>query len=1814
MSLIARQAGFGIFRNAHESAARIQRLRVPKTVPKACLCKPEGRTSGPSRRSVLLSGLAVICVPQLLVTDQASAGAPVDVQQGLDEYERLESEGKLNSSKAFENIRAKLNFKRGLDGRVYVKSTKGKMFAVRLDMETPGTMLIRDMESGEVYGLQTEGFQQIDLTNDQVVIALFADGNWESAMSPITFEDDDGQDLLSKPAANPHLRKLAYEVCRHANLTETDYWKLWESIASDVNNGDPEVVAAALRSLACLPSSQLADRLVVGQLSELLKPCLAAEAAVVRAAAVLALSRVLLLLEVQQAAASSAGLANAYEVLWDEVMDSLLDERPFVVGQAAAAASQLLAYGIAGGVGGFSGVYDAGGATAAGAYGDSSSLTSFMLSRIADRAALRLSAALGPVLEMCSMVPGPGQVVVCELLLALTRRLLTHPLRAAAVGAVPWPPPAGVLVPNLASLVTSVAAYLANQMQSGDAAARAEACGTVLELAADLTAAGPAAGGAAAGLPQGLILGAVDALMQLREREFVEAGLGDICETLADALPALLPAARADVLRKLWPLASRIDDVSRRARVFSIAWKAAIASEMDYRHGNVPQPSGTAGLLGAPAGPPPPPSSAGLDPLGLLADLTVQPAAVGASEGGKAGKAASVVTAVPPSFRVSAQLEEQYLGAILAGKVPAAEASGAFTVAQASAAVASGPSSSSLLGSVASMTRAAPPPPPPLSMARPDSMRSSATSTTIDSARGAKPEKEKEKKSGFAGRFFRSKVKATKGESDGDHGGVAAAAVAAQEQEAAAKKEEAAATAAAAAAAAASSSQRTATPSPLKPPPSPAGSAGGAMVWAYTASAGGAAAGVLARPSPAHATLRHELLQCLLQQLVHHPAAAVAAELCAEHAAAVRHDRNPPTYCAAGAAAASTAASSLARRVADTVQWVAMVGRVLAGSMACTGWEPYVVPAITTTPSTPPSGCVPVDFNNLTADLWLGVLQAALQAVRSSQALLGRMVAEAVEAAAAAARAGTQTSAFAGLGYGMPYGMATGGPAAAVQQQQPEVTDEAHYRGLLSYLQEQFELLQGLLLKLLSSWAALSASARPRVAWVAAHCLALPGHWDHRWELLLECLDALLVYGTDVLAASRRHDLLGSALAGGLFKAGRQAWTDPTKPFLFDIASASALCEAPEYEALGLLVALTALQQLAARLVNAVAEAVPHGHAGAAHGQAVAVAKRLEVLLRRFIGTELAAAPHVRDWCKRILRCLTTIMTYTPPVNLPPLMAALGVIAKQEHEAGGSAAPAAREDDDDSSDASSGYHPVDGQPELPPALAAAAAAAVAAATASTQAQGLGHDNMAVPMSNGTVGNDEGATAEGAAAAEEEEAGKRRAAPGNSYLVRSAAADVPMWGYPFAPLSAIALHNSKRARRHRALSQHLAEAAVAADAQRPILAAALRPLQQPEDNHSAATTSIALGPVLSCRSQYRLDSEAFWSSLPHTHSPWQELTGPADPLLLRGCYAQPSKARGDAATIVIFLSAANRLPVDISDVEVALKTSGPLLSSTRRAAVWELPKLAAHDRAAASFTFKVLGYGSMQLHARLQLCQGPARTDCTPLQLACLPLEVPAVVLLRPPRPLPEAAEFFRAWGTLPVRTELSGVCTWPGLEGGALLLSALLRQPLGCVWLQHVPAVYSFQAAFAADTAPGDSLALVVTTQLMPPAAPCISSETFCTFSIRSSSPDLILSLQSGAAAWLAQLTSGTASLGVASRTVQPAASGKPPLHPRVAALLQSYSASAAQLESTFLMPMASFGLSVTEPSAWGPITATNTVMLKNTALQEWQRLQRQVA
>lgn len=111
------------------------------------------------------------------------------VRRGLVDYDELLDSGKL-TQKSVESLRSKYNFKRSFDGRVWVKSSKGEWYAVRLDMEVPGTLLFRS-PAGKVYALQTDALQQIDLSDDRCVMMMLSDGEWEGSMTPIEVENAD---------------------------------------------------------------------------------------------------------------------------------------------------------------------------------------------------------------------------------------------------------------------------------------------------------------------------------------------------------------------------------------------------------------------------------------------------------------------------------------------------------------------------------------------------------------------------------------------------------------------------------------------------------------------------------------------------------------------------------------------------------------------------------------------------------------------------------------------------------------------------------------------------------------------------------------------------------------------------------------------------------------------------------------------------------------------------------------------------------------------------------------------------------------------------------------------------------------------------------------------------------------------------------------------------------------------------------------------------------------------------------------------------------------------------------------------------------------------------------------------------------------------------------------------------------------------------------------------------------------------------------------------------------------------------------------
>lgn len=111
---------------------------------------------------------------------------------------------------------------------------------------------------------------------------------------------------------------------------------------------------------------------------------------------------------------------------------------------------------------------------------------------------------------------------------------------------------------------------------------------------------------------------------------------------------------------------------------------AAISSEMDFRTGSGAQPGAARTLPLPSAALPAPPSSAGSNPLEALAGLGAPTLVISmdAAVGARTELASGVVTIVPSSCRVAALLAQPYMSAILSGKAPVAETTGAFSAAQ----------------------------------------------------------------------------------------------------------------------------------------------------------------------------------------------------------------------------------------------------------------------------------------------------------------------------------------------------------------------------------------------------------------------------------------------------------------------------------------------------------------------------------------------------------------------------------------------------------------------------------------------------------------------------------------------------------------------------------------------------------------------------------------------------------------------------------------------------------------------------------------------------------------------------------------------------------------------------------------------------------------------------------------------------------------------------------------------------------------------------------------------------------------------------
>ncbi|KIY99896.1 hypothetical protein MNEG_8063 [Monoraphidium neglectum] len=168
--------------------------------------RPDATTSASGRRAALL-GLGAAAAALLAAPGASRAAGDAPQAGALEEYVAQEAKGKLKDRRQLDEFRARYNIRRGLDGRVQLRSRKGEWFAVRLDMEVPGALLLRDGK-GNIYAIETEGLPQVDLSDDYVLLMLFSDGSWEDNMQPIEYEDSDTGKVVQLNMAETEFREF----------------------------------------------------------------------------------------------------------------------------------------------------------------------------------------------------------------------------------------------------------------------------------------------------------------------------------------------------------------------------------------------------------------------------------------------------------------------------------------------------------------------------------------------------------------------------------------------------------------------------------------------------------------------------------------------------------------------------------------------------------------------------------------------------------------------------------------------------------------------------------------------------------------------------------------------------------------------------------------------------------------------------------------------------------------------------------------------------------------------------------------------------------------------------------------------------------------------------------------------------------------------------------------------------------------------------------------------------------------------------------------------------------------------------------------------------------------------------------------------------------------------------------------------------------------------------------------------------------------------------------------------------------------------
>lgn len=420
---------------------------------------------------------------------------------------------------------------------------------------------------------------------------------------------------------------------------------------------------------------------------------------------------------------------------------------------------------------------------------------------------------------------------------------------------------------------------------------------------------------------------------------------------------------------------------------------------------------------------------------------------------------------------------------------------------------------------------------------------------------------------------------------------------------------------------------------------------------------------------------------------------------------------------------------------------------------------------------------------------------------------------------------------------------------------------------------------------------------------------------------------------------------------------------------------------------------------------------------------------------------------------------------------------------------------------------------------------------------------------------------------------------------------------PSWqvneGYPMAAPASTVLQATKRATRYWPLYNQVQAAVTAAFESQAGASTAV-----PQDPLDDINSLPGIAEVMSLVTGLVAEPEAGS----------QEVTAPTDPVRVMVSHTlQP-----DSRSISFSIELLSRLTADTKGLVLRLSLGGPLIPSTKQPALYKIPVLPVGERVLLHLTCTIGACGPVSIQPFVAL---PVSMTGEDLSLRCTAYTVPSTALLAPPPLLPPPPHFFHQLASMPYGCHMCGVCTIPGWQGGLALLSNLERSPMARIMLRGLPAQGGFEAAYYGSYWDGSTAGLVVTGQLLPagsstPVAEVASNSgrlgdangntaisqgsIVCRLTLKSSSMDLLSSVDNAKGAWLSQITRGSMVEGFSCQSL-PLAATLPHLHSAVAPLKAAY----AVPKTTSL-----------EESGISTDDAVTPSVFEDVLAQEWRRLQ----